>query len=138
MNAYPSAAPVSAERATKLERERSSGRFRGGQGGDDVVRGRLGCDDSSGEATFSLETVHLDLPGVAVALSQRLWAAGIPVTPGHAVTFLEALALVGPVSRRRLYCTARAVFVSSRADLPAFDSVFLSIFDRSGVGPGSW
>lgn len=131
MNTYSSAVPVSAQRATKLERERSGGRFRGGQAGNDFVRGRLGCDDSLGEATFRLETVHLDLPGVAVALSRRLGAAGIPVTPGHAVTFAEALALVGPVSRRQLYCAARAVFISSRADVPAFDSVFASIIDRS-------
>ena len=130
MNAYSSAVPVSPQRATKLERERSGGRFRGGQAGNDFVRG-LGCDDSLGEATFRLETVQLDLPGVAVALSRRLGAAGIPVTPWHAVTFAEAVALVGPVSRRQLYCAARAVFISSRADVPAFDSVFASIFDRS-------
>lgn len=131
MNPYPSAVPVSAERATKLERERSSGRFRGGQAGNDLALGQSGCDDSLGEVTFRLETVHLDLPAVAVALSRRLGATGIPVTPGHAVTFAEAVALLGPVSRRQLYCTARAVFISSRADLPAFDSVFASIFDRS-------
>lgn len=91
----------------------------GGSGGDRV-----------GEATCSLETIHLDVPAVAAALSQRLYAAGVRVTPGRAVGFAEALVLVAPVSRRRLYCAARAVFVSDPAQLPAFDRVFASVFDR--------
>ena len=40
---------------------------------------------------------------------------GVPVTPGRSVDFARALALVRPVSRRRLYWTARAIFVSDPA-----------------------
>jgi uncharacterized protein with von Willebrand factor type A (vWA) domain len=75
------------------------------------------------QATFSL-----DVPAVAVALSRRLHAAGLPVTPERGVRFAQAVTLVGPLSRRQLYCTARTVFVSDHAHMPVFDRVFDSIF----------
>ena len=51
--------------------------------------------------------------------------------PGHSRPLgrlREALALVRPITRRRLYWTARAVFVSDPALAAAFDAVFFSIF----------
>ncbi len=39
-----------------------------------------------------------------------------------------------PISRRRLYCTARAVFVSDPSQVKAFDSVFATVFGTSPVG----
>ena len=51
------------------------------------------------------------------------------VTPARAAAFAHALTLVRPVARRRLYWTARAVFVTSAADAAAFDAVFLAVFD---------
>lgn len=80
-----------------------------------------------GDATFVVTTISLDLPAVAAALSQQLYAAGVPVTPERAVNFAQALTLVSPVSRSYLYCTARAVFVSSPAHLPVFDRVFAAV-----------
>jgi uncharacterized protein len=77
---------------------------------------------------FGVETVLLDLPPLAGALSQRLRDAGLPVTPAQAADFARALALVRPISRRRLYWTARSVLVTDRAQLKAFDAVFFSIF----------
>ena len=68
-------------------------------------------DDRAG-TTFGVETIQLDLPPLVGALSRRLHEAGLPVTPARAADFARALALVRPVSRRRLYWTARAVFVS--------------------------
>jgi uncharacterized protein with von Willebrand factor type A (vWA) domain len=89
-------------------------------------------NDKSPTAPATLErcpqTIQLDVPAVAAALSQRLYSAGVPVTPERAVTFAQALTLVSPVSRSYLYCTARAVFVSSAAHLPVFDRVFASVF----------
>jgi hypothetical protein len=81
--------------------------------------------------TFGDETIELDLPALAVALSQRLHAAGVPVSPERAVNLVQALTLVSPVSRRQLYWTARAVFITSPEHLLAFDRVFASAF-------GSW
>jgi uncharacterized protein with von Willebrand factor type A (vWA) domain len=81
-----------------------------------------------GDATFGVKTIELDVPAIAAALSQQLHAAGLPVAPERAVNFARALTLVSPVSRSYLYCTARAVFVSSPAHLPAFDGVFASVF----------
>lgn len=72
---------------------------------------------------------RLDLPAVATALGQRLRAAGVPVTPERSARFARALPLVAPLTRTELYWTARAVFVSSHAQLPTFDRVFAAVFD---------
>ncbi len=83
---------------------------------------------------FGVETIHLDLPPLAGALSQRLHAAGVPMTPGRLADFARALTLVAPITRRRLYWTARAALVSDPAQVKAFDEVFFSIFG-SPAGP---
>jgi uncharacterized protein len=77
---------------------------------------------------FGVETIELDLPPLVGALSRRLHDAGVPVTPGRSVEFAQALALVRPMTRRRLYWTARAVYVSDPSQVDAFDSVFFSVF----------
>jgi uncharacterized protein with von Willebrand factor type A (vWA) domain len=50
------------------------------------------------------------------------------VTPERSAGFARALTLVRPNTRRRLYWTARSVFVSDRSQVPAFDAVFRSVF----------
>lgn len=77
---------------------------------------------------FGVETVVLDLPPLTGALGQRLREAGLPVTPERSAEFARALDLVRPISRRRLYWTARAVFVTDPAQVRAFDRVFFSVF----------
>jgi uncharacterized protein len=77
---------------------------------------------------FGVETLELDLPPLVSAFGRRLHDAGVPVTPARAADLARGLALVRPVSRRRLYHTARAVLVSDQADLPAFDRVFADVF----------
>ena len=79
-------------------------------------------------AAFGVETIELDLPPLVGALSRRLHDAGVPITPGRSVDFARALTLVEPISRRRLYWTARAVFVSDPSQVKAFDQVFFSVF----------
>src|SRR6185437_15242768 len=54
--------------------------------------------------------------------------AGVPVTAQRAAWFAQALTTVEPVSRRRLYWTARGVFVTETAQVPIFDAVFASVF----------
>ena len=80
---------------------------------------------------FGVETIELDLPSLAGALSRRLHERGLPVTPARSADFARALTLVRPVSRRRLYWTARAVFVSDPAQASAFDAVFFSVFGNA-------
>ena len=75
-----------------------------------------------------VETVELDLPSLAAALSRRLHEAGLPATPARAAEFARALEIVRPLARRQLYHTARALFVSDRSQIAAFDAVFLEIF----------
>ena len=77
---------------------------------------------------FEVETIHLDLPPLAATLGDRLRDAGVPVTPERAADFARSLTLVRPQSRRRLYWTARSVFVSDRSHVRAFDATFNSIF----------
>ncbi len=79
-------------------------------------------------SAFGVETVVLDLPAVTAAFGRRLRDAGVPVTPERPAAFAGALDLVRPLTRRRLYWTARGVFVSDQAHVAAFDSVFRSVF----------
>ena len=82
---------------------------------------------------FGVESIELDLPPLVVTLGRRLRERGLPVTPGRAVEFAHALGIVRPVSRRRLYWTARAVFVSDPGQVSAFDAVFASVFGSRAV-----
>jgi len=79
-------------------------------------------------AAFGVETIHLDLPPLVGAFSRRLHDGGVPITPGRSANFARALTLVRPITRRRLYWTARGVLVSDPAQVSAFDAVFLSVF----------
>ncbi len=80
------------------------------------------------EPDFGVETIHLDLPALAGALSRRLRAVGVPMTPEGSADLARALELVRPLTRRRLYWTARSVCVSDRAHVSAFDAVFAAVF----------
>jgi uncharacterized protein len=77
---------------------------------------------------FGVETIVLDLPALSGSFARRLHDAGVPVTPERAARFAGALALVRPGSRRRLYFTARAVFVSDPSQLRAFNRAFAEVF----------
>ena len=85
-------------------------------------------DAGVSDPEFGVQTIHLDLPPLAGALSRRLHDAGVPMTPERPADFARALTLVRPITRRRLYWTARSVFVSDQAHAKAFDAVFFSIF----------
>jgi uncharacterized protein len=82
----------------------------------------------TGSLVFGVETIALDLPALAGAFSHRLHLAGLPVTTDRAASFAAALSLVKPIARRRLYWTARAVFVTDPAQAGSFDAVFRSVF----------
>ena len=84
---------------------------------------------------FRVETIVLDLPPLAGALSRRLHDAGVPVTPERAADFARALGLTRPVSRRRLYAVARAVFVTDPSQGAAFDRVFRDVFGALDPSP---
>ena len=96
-------------------------------------------NESVSNAVFGVETIVLDLPPLVGAFSRRLHDGGVPITPGRAVDFARALTLVRPITRRRLYWTARGVFVSDPAQVKAFDAVFFSVFgsraDRGDFDP---
>ena len=89
------------------------------------------------EPVFGVETIELDLPAMAGAFGNRLRAAGLPVGADLAIRFARALELVRPISRRRLYWAARAVFVSDRSQVKAFDAVFRSVFGGPGAPPSA-
>ena len=83
------------------------------------------------DGAFRVEDLHLDLPAVVGAFSQRLHDAGMPVTPSQTQQYARSLVLTKPVSRRRLYWTTRAIFVTGFIQLPTFDRVFREVFGSS-------
>jgi uncharacterized protein with von Willebrand factor type A (vWA) domain len=84
---------------------------------------------------FQIETVHLDLPALTGAFGRRLHDAGIPVTAERSARFARALRLVEPGVKRRLYWTARAVFVSDPSQVRAFNMVFVDVFGAPEPDP---
>jgi uncharacterized protein with von Willebrand factor type A (vWA) domain len=91
------------------------------------------ADAGRSRRAFGVETIEIDLPPLAGALSRRLHDAGVPTTPARSADLTRALALVRPMTRRRVYWTARAVLVSDPSQVAAFDAVFWSVFgDRPG------
>jgi uncharacterized protein with von Willebrand factor type A (vWA) domain len=90
------------------------------------------------ERAFTVQTVQLDLPALAAAFGRRLHEAGVPTTAEREARFAQALTVVRPVSRRRLYWTARATLVSDAAQVRAFDAVFRAVFGaRDEAAPGA-
>ncbi len=84
------------------------------------------------DGVFGIEDLTLDLPAVVGAFSQRLHDAGMPVTPSQTQQYAHSLALIKPVSRRRLYGATRAIFVTGFIQVPTFDRVFREVFGSSG------
>jgi uncharacterized protein with von Willebrand factor type A (vWA) domain len=77
---------------------------------------------------MKVETIHLDLPALVGAFSQRLHEAGLPVTPARSADMARALDLTRPVARRRLYWTLRSIVVTDPTQVPVFDAVFFGVF----------
>jgi uncharacterized protein with von Willebrand factor type A (vWA) domain len=75
-----------------------------------------------------VEPIHLDLPALVGAFSQRLHEAGLPVTPARSADMARALDLTRPVARRRLYWTLRSIVVTDPTQVPVFDAVFFGVF----------
>jgi uncharacterized protein with von Willebrand factor type A (vWA) domain len=86
------------------------------------------------DGVFRLETMQLDLPAVAGAFSQRLHDGGVSVTPAQSGQYVGALQLTQPQSRRQLYFTTRAIFVTDLQHVATFDRVFAEVFgSRAGT-----
>jgi uncharacterized protein len=75
-----------------------------------------------------LEPIEIDLPALAARFGRRLAEAGLPVTPERSARFADALSVVRPIARRRLYWTARTVLVSDPSQVKTFDAVFREVF----------
>jgi uncharacterized protein with von Willebrand factor type A (vWA) domain len=84
---------------------------------------------------FRVRTAVLDLPPLVGALARRLHDAGVPVDAERAARLAEALAVVRPVARRRLYWTVRSVLVSDLSQVPIFDRVFAAVFGGAAERP---
>ncbi|HEX3833800.1 MAG TPA: VWA domain-containing protein [Solirubrobacteraceae bacterium] len=84
---------------------------------------------------FRVRTTVLDLPPLVGALARRLHDAGVPVDAERAARLAEALAVVRPVARRRLYWTVRSVLVSDLSQVPIFDRVFAAVFGGAAERP---
>ncbi|TFB49502.1 vWA domain-containing protein [Cryobacterium tagatosivorans] len=76
----------------------------------------------------SITQTSVEAAALAVGFMTALRRAGLPTSPDRAARFAEALALVPPDARERLYWTSRVVLVSSSEQLPVFDAVFDAVF----------
>ena len=91
-------------------------------------------DDSAVEddGAFQVETIHLDLPALVGAFSQRLHAADVLVTPTQSEQYARSLKLTKPQSYRQLYFATRAIFVTDFHQFGAFNRVFAEVFGPGG------
>lgn len=77
--------------------------------------------------------VDVEPAALATGLVTALRLAGVDAGADRAGRFAAALRLVPPVSRERLYWTARTTLVSDTTQLPTFDAIFAAVF--SGAQP---
>jgi uncharacterized protein with von Willebrand factor type A (vWA) domain len=84
--------------------------------------------DINAGATGAPAFPAVEAASLAAALVTALRRAGLSSSPDSAARLAEALHLLPPASRERLYWTCRVVLVSSREQLPLFDAVFSAIF----------
>jgi uncharacterized protein with von Willebrand factor type A (vWA) domain len=89
----------------------------------------------AGDGVFRLETMQLDLPALVRAFSQRLHDGGVSVTPAQSGQYVRALQLTQPGSRRQLYFTTRAIFVTDVQHVATFDRVFAEVFGSRTTRP---
>ncbi len=75
------------------------------------------------------DLASVEAAALAVGFATALRRAGLSSSPDRTAWLTEALRLVPPSARDRLYWTCRVVFVSSREQLPVFDAVFAAVFD---------
>jgi uncharacterized protein with von Willebrand factor type A (vWA) domain len=83
---------------------------------------------TSSPPPIAVTHLTLDVPAVAARFSRALHDAGLPVSSVQAARFARALTLTRPLSRRRLYFTARSVLATDQAQFAAFDAVFAAVF----------
>lgn len=70
----------------------------------------------------------VDLAAFAVALVTRARSAGVTVSASGAARLTEALQVLSPMDRRRLYWITRVTLVGRQSDLERFDAVFAAVF----------
>lgn len=71
----------------------------------------------------------IDRSAFAVALVARLRSRGSSIGFTAIGDFVEALDVLAPATRSRLYWTARVCLVRRHSELAAFDAVFAAVFD---------
>ena len=76
----------------------------------------------------STRSYDVDLAALATAVGQRLHHADMQVTPHQSEQFARALQMARPGSRRELYHTTRAIFVTDVDQISTFDRVFAEVF----------
>lgn len=71
----------------------------------------------------------VEAAALAVGFSTALRRAGLPTSPDRAAWLAQALRLVPPTDRDRLYWGCRITLVSGKEQLSVFDAVFSAVFD---------
>jgi hypothetical protein len=102
-----------------------------------LLEGLISDRTGAGKAAFDAEHVgfDVDLVGLASGFGHRLHDADMPVTPTQSEQYARSLLITHPTSRRRLYFTTRAIFVTDFEDVPTFDRVFAEVFGAIEFDP---
>ncbi|NVM96442.1 vWA domain-containing protein [Arthrobacter wenxiniae] len=82
-----------------------------------------------GHAGGTPNAPEVEAAALAVGFGTALRRAGLPTPPDRAAWLAQALRLVPPSARDRLYWASRVTLVQSREQLPVFDAVFAAVFD---------
>jgi len=85
-----------------------------------------------------LVQLDLDVAALAGALGQRLYQAGMSVTPAQSQQYAMSLQLIKPSTRRELYFMTKSIFVTDAAEIATLDRVFAQIFGPSGSPSGAY
>jgi uncharacterized protein with von Willebrand factor type A (vWA) domain len=100
----------------------------------EASRNTASATTAGADGVLRLETIQLDLPALVAAFSRRLHHGGVSVTPAQSGRYVRALRLTQPGSRRQLYFTTRAIFVTDLQHVATFDRVFAEVFgSRAGA-----
>ncbi len=83
----------------------------------------------AGEGRTSRALPSVEAAALAVGFATALRRAGLVSSMDRAAWLAEAIRLVPPHDRDRLYWTCRVVFVTSSHQLALFDAVFSAVFD---------
>ena len=86
-----------------------------------------------GSTSWSPGPAPVPVADPTVAFARALRGAGLTVPPDTVITYAKALDAVGLGSRDRVYWAGRSTLVRRPEDVPVYDVVFATFWDRTAA-----